>query len=127
MFHCGFAWINTDHTFNMEHMKKIKHGKVDSWWINQSAADLFYLDSASFKIMPVSVAIQIFPGLLTDALRLEQVGKKLGSRRASTPGGLVREGQQIFWKRHPDLHGVHDSTTGIPEYSVCSCCIEYRT
>src|SRR5712692_6990425 len=73
-----------------------------------------------------AVAIQIFPGLLTDALRLEQVCKKLGSRRASAPGGLVREGQQIFWKRHPDLHGVHDSTTGIPEYSVCSFCREYR-
>src|SRR5712691_8878372 len=73
-----------------------------------------------------AVAIQVFPGLLTDTLRLEQVCKKLGSRRASASSGLVRDGQQIFWKRYADLHGVHNSITGIPEYSVCSSCKGYR-
>lgn len=30
-FHAGFAFLNTDHTFHMDSMREIKHGKVESW------------------------------------------------------------------------------------------------
>ena len=34
-FHAGFALINTDHTFQMESMQRIRHSKVESWLENR--------------------------------------------------------------------------------------------
>lgn len=34
-FHAGVAWINTDYTFHLEDMKRIKHSKVESWLENR--------------------------------------------------------------------------------------------
>src|SRR5437773_614193 len=58
-----------------------------------------------------AVAIQIFPGLLTDALRLEQVGKKLGSSRETRyRTSLVHE--EIHRHAHAHFHGDTVETCG---------------
>jgi hypothetical protein len=69
------------------------------------------------------MAIQVFLGLLADALGLEKPREQLGPGRPSPPSRFVRERHEALWKRDADLHDDIIARCGIPGYSIRSSCI----
>lgn len=69
VFHTGFAWMNTDHTFHLESMNRVKHSKVESWLHDHLPLDL----SIDFKLLRTFREVTSYLGMENPVSKLRVV------------------------------------------------------
>jgi hypothetical protein len=87
-FHAGFAGIMTDHTFNLEHTKELKHNKLEKW-LKRNIPECFDIFLDLQKIRETVNYLGVADGSGAWKLRAVRVHETMGIKfRILTKDGL---------------------------------------